>query len=111
MQTLSKFVLYGLLALASTSALAQATSPTSPNPQAAPLAPMSGMMPGMTMQPGADQTAPGAQTPAQQGGMMQGGIMECPMMKRSAETAATVKQLQQQVAEMRTMMEQMTKRQ
>ena len=107
MNTLSKVALYGLLALGSTSALAQATSPTPPTTPATPSAPM----PGMMMQPGAGQAAPGAQSPAQQGGMMQGGMMECGMMKRSAETADAVKQLQQQVAEMRTMMEQMTKRQ
>ena len=44
-----------------------------------------------------------------QGGMMQGG-MQCGMMQRSAQTADAVKQLQQQVAEMRTMLEQMSKR-
>lgn len=100
MQTLSKFALCGLLALASTSALAQATS------QNPPAAPMTGMM----MQPGMGQAAPDAQAPPQQGGMMSGGMMECPMMKRSAQTADAVKQLQQQVAEMRAMMEQMSKR-
>ena len=107
METLSKFAFIGLLTAISTSALAQATS-TPPAPsQTPPGASMSGMM----MQPGTGQAAPGAQAPAQQGGMMQGSMMECGMMKRSAETADAVKQLQQQVAEMRTMMEQMTKRQ
>ena len=104
MKTLSRFALCGLLTLASTSAFAQATSPTPANPQMAP-------MPGMTMQPGGGQSGSGTPAPAQQGGMMQGGMMECGMMKRSAETADAVKQLQQQVAEMRTMMEQMMKRQ
>ena len=107
MRTLSNFALYGVLVLASTSAFAQATSPTPANPQMAPMPPR----PGMTMQPGGGQAGSGTQAPAQQGGMMQGSMMECGMMKRSAETADAVKQLQQQVAEMRTMMEQMTKRQ
>src|SRR5688572_15721413 len=100
MKTLSKFASIGLLVAISTSAFAQATS-----------TPPAASMPGMTMQPGTGQTAPGAQAPSQQGGMMQGGMMECPMMQRSAQTADAVKQLQQQVAEMRAMMEQMTKRQ
>jgi hypothetical protein len=67
-------------------------------------------MPGMMMQHGGGQAAPDAQASPQQGGMMSGGMMECPMMKRSAQTADAVKQLQQQVAEMRAMMEQMSKR-
>jgi hypothetical protein len=106
MHTFSKFVLCGLLAVASTSVLAQTTSPTPSNPQPAPAAPM----PGMMMQQGSGQPGSGAQAPAQQqGGMMQGG-MQCGMMQRSAQTADAVKQLQQQVAEMRTMLEQMSKR-
>ena len=73
-------------------------------------------MPGMMMQPGSGQAAPGAQAPTQQGGMMQGGMMQggmmqCPMMQRSAQSAEAVKQLQQQVAEMRMMLDQMSKKQ
>ena len=106
MQTFSKLALVGLLAVASTSAFAQATSPTPSNPQPAPAAPM----PGMMMQHGSDEPGSGAQAPAQQqGGMMQGGMMQCPMMQRSAQTAEEIKQLRQQVAEMRTMLEQMSK--
>ena len=41
---------------------------------------------------------------------MQGGMMECGMMKRSAQTADAVKELQKQVAEMRAIMEQMSKK-
>ncbi len=104
MHTFSKLALCGLLAVASTSALAQATSPMPSNP-AAPAAPT----PGMMMQHGSAQPGSGAQAPAQQqGGMMQGG-MQCGMMQRSAQTADAVKQLQQQVAEMRAMLEQMSK--
>lgn len=102
MQTFSKFVLSGLLALATTSALAQATSTPSASPQAAP-AP-SAPMPGMMMQQGSGQSGSGTQAQPQQGGMMQ-----CPMMQRSAQSAEAVKQLQQQVTEMRTMLEQMSK--
>ncbi len=105
MNTFSKLALCGLLAVASTSALAQATSPTPSSPQPAPAAPM----PGMMMQHGSAQPGSGAQAPAQQqGGMMQGG-MQCGMMQRSAQTAEDIKQLRQQVAEMRTMLEQMSK--
>ncbi len=106
MQTLSKFAFIGLLAAISTSALAQATSTPPTTPQTPPAAGMQGMM----MQPGTGQAAPGAQAPSQQGGMMQGGMMGCPMMQRSAQMADAVKQLQQQVTEMRAMMEQMSKR-
>jgi hypothetical protein len=68
-------------------------------------------MPGMMMQHGTGQPGPGAQAPAQpEGGMMQGGMMQCPMMQRSAQTAEEIKLLRQQVAEMRTMLEQMSKR-
>ncbi len=106
MRTFSKLVVCGLLTIASTSALAQATSPTPSNLQPPPTAPV----PGMMMQHGSGQPGPGAQAPAQpQGGMMQGGMMQCPMMQRSAQTADAIKQLQQQVAEMRTMLEQMSK--
>ena len=55
MHTFSKFVLCGLLAVASTSVLAQTTSPTPSNPQPAPAAPMPGMMmqqgPALKLQP------------------------------------------------------------
>lgn len=104
MRSFSKLALYGVLAVSSSSAFAQATL-TPPNPQPAPAAPMSGM----TMQHSMDQAAPGAQPPSQQGGMMQGGMMQCGMMQRSAQTADTVKQLQQQVAELRSMLEQVIK--
>jgi hypothetical protein len=66
-------------------------------------------MPGMTMQHDSGQAGTSTQAPAQQGGMMQGGMMQCGMMLRSAQTAEELKQLRQQVAEMRTMLEQMSK--
>ncbi len=106
MQCVPKLTLCGLLSLFSTAALAQATQPAPSNPQPAPAAPMSGMM----MQPGSSQAAPGTQPqPQQQGEMMQGGMMQCGMMQRSAQTADAVKQLQQQVAELRSMLEQALK--
>ncbi len=105
MNTFSKLALVGLLAAASTSALAATPSPAPSSPQPAAAAPM----PGMTMQHGSSPAPSGTQAPTQQqGGMMQGG-MQCGMMQRSAQTAEAVKQLQQQVAEMRTMLEQMSK--
>ena len=107
MKTVLKVLLAGVLAAASTTAFAQATSPTPTSPPSSPSSPMPGMM--MMQQPGGTQQAP-AQGQSQQGGMMQGGMMQCGMMQRSAETADAVKQLQQQLAEMRAMLEQMAKR-
>ena len=103
---LPKFALCAALVLAGTPGLAQEPSP--PSPQPAPTAPM----PGMMMQPGGGQPAPGTPAQPQQGGMMQcmmGGMMQCPMMQRGAQTADAVKQLQQQVTELRSMLEQIAK--
>jgi hypothetical protein len=102
MRNITKLALGGLLALATTTAFAQSTSPGGQQ------MPPASTMPGM-----AGQTSPGAQAPAegstqQQGGMM-GGMMQggCPMMQRSAQMASNMEQMQKQMAEMTATMKQM----